>query len=369
MADRDTQTSVPMTSGDAASIAIHQLVHTAWPGDAVTQLALAVRDTLRSSVGSELFAYGIHPEMTREARPAHTLPASGRDGVLVYHLSIGQPEVTNLLLERDDQLVLVYHNITPDVELLETDPDLAMRSHWGLVELELLRDRVDLAVAYSTFSAAELETAGYDNVLVTPFGLDPRRLVTFPGAPSVMGDVPYLLTVSQLLPHKAVEDTLSAVHVLQSHLRREIGLVVVGHPRDVAYAESLAEFARHLDIRHLHWAGRVSDEELAGLYRGATALLSTSRHEGFGVPLLEAMALGVPVIARAAGAVAGTVDDAALLLPDSSGPQVLAEAVAELMDNSTLRRELVARGRRRASLFAPETTTADVLAALAGRMS
>ena len=349
-------------------MAVHQLINTAWPGDAVTQMAFAAREVLQREVASEVFAWGVHAELLESARPLSELPAPDAGNVLVHHVSIGQPEVTQTLLERDDPLVLAYHNITPDHLLVGSSPEVAVRCHWGRVELELLRDQVLLAVADSSFSANELEDLGYRDVVVAPLGLDPGRLLrqTMPGTPAP-GRTPYLLVVAQLLPHKAVEDVLSALHILQAHQRREIGLIVVGHPRDASYAEALNRYAGQLGLREITWAGRVDDPTLAALYRDAAALVSTSKHEGLGVPLLEAMSFGVPVVAVGSTAVPETVGDAGLVLPAGSGPALVAEAVAAVLDDRGLRDQLTQRGRLRAAQFTPASTTSTMLTALAER--
>ena len=75
--------------------------------------------------------------------------------------------------------------------------------------------------------------------------------------------------------------------------------------------------------------------------------MTVSEHEGFCVPLLEAMAFDVPVIARACAAIPETVGDGGLLLPAWAGPELIAEALVEVIENESLRSDLVARGRRR----------------------
>ena len=93
-------------------------------------------------------------------------------------------------------------------------------------------------------------------------------------------------------------------------------------------------------------------------------MVSASEHEGFGVPLLEAMAFELPVLARACAAVPETVGDAALLLPADGGPELFAEAAVDLAGNVTLQRELAARGRRRVEQLDATATEAAVLGAL-----
>jgi glycosyltransferase involved in cell wall biosynthesis len=139
---------------------------------------------------------------------------------------------------------------------------------------------------------------------------------------------------------------------------RDVGLVVAGSRRSTVYADALERRARALRVRDVWFTGRVDDHELATLYRCAAVHVSASEHEGLGVPALEAMSFGVPVVVRDAGALRDTVGDAALVLPTSSGPSMFAEAIARVLDDPLVRAQLVTRGRDRARRIDAERTTA-----------
>jgi glycosyltransferase involved in cell wall biosynthesis len=89
-------------------------------------------------------------------------------------------------------------------------------------------------------------------------------------------------------------------------------------------------------------------------------------HEGLCIPILEAMAAGVPVVGRSVGALPGTVGEAGLLLPVDAGPEMFAEAVGELLDDQGLRSRMAFRGRQRLRDFDEDAATASFLEALAG---
>ena len=102
---------------------------------------------------------------------------------------------------------------------------------------------------------------------------------------------------------------------------------------------------------HVVIAGQLSDEKLADVYRGATALCVPSRYEGFGLPLLEAMACGTPVIVSDSPALVELAGDAALVVGTTSGPSELAAAIGRVVDAPAVRHELRTRGLARAALF------------------
>lgn len=107
----------------------------------------------------------------------------------------------------------------------------------------------------------------------------------------------------------------------------------------------------------LHFAGMPDDRTLADLYAGAAAFVYPSRYEGFGLPLLEAMACGAPVIAAAAGAIPEVVGDAGILV-DPDDEDAMASAIARLMDDTDAADQLREAGRVRARAFTWERTAA-----------
>lgn len=339
-------------------------------GDAVTQMAMNLRSSLRGTVESDLFAWNIDPALHGDVIPLVHMPLHDPERLVIYHASIGQPQVTRLLLELGSRLVLHYHNITPASYFAGSRPEFAALLAWGRRELVLLREHVVATSAVSDYNAEELRTLGYRNVLVCPVGADPERLLFAPL--DIMGSTArqavgprYTLAVAQQLPHKRVELLLESQAILERFRTDPPGLVIVGRPRDESYATSLSHAVNAWGLQKVWFTGQQTDSALASLFRGASALVSTSDHEGFCVPLLEAMAFGVPVVARACAAVPATVGEAGILLPAESGPAVLAEAISLVHDDPALRRELARAGVRRVESFRREATIATYLDFLA----
>jgi glycosyltransferase involved in cell wall biosynthesis len=335
-------------------MAVHQLLVGASPGDAVTNTALSLRPLLRRIGPSEIFANYIEPEVAGDVLPLRELARRGAEpgDVLVYHASIGEPDVAALLLERREPLVLVFHNVTPAAYFATVDPYLAARLAAGRVELAALARRVDLALAVSAFNAADLAGLGYDNVQVWPLPLDPAQWLGVEPDGSTAERLaeeperPLVLYVGQVLPHKRVDLLLSAFCVLQTYLVPEARLAVVGPARNPRYGAAIQALAREQNI-DVTFTGRVSDAELAAWYREAAAFATMSEHEGFGIPLLEAMAYEVPVVARAWAAIPETVGGAGLVLPADAGLLLTAEALESVISDEGTRKLLVDGGRER----------------------
>lgn len=349
---------------------IHQVLVTAATGDAIFNDALAIRDLLRETTTSEIFALHRAPEISSEV---HTLASydesrggDRNDGILIYHVGIGEPAVHSFLLARPEALVLVYHNISPAGYFEEFDPAFAERLRLGREELVALRPRTALALADSPFNARELEEMGFPDVRVQPLLLDLESLHGLKPTKSTIDRIrglgrPAVLFVGQMLPHKRPDLLLQAFHVLTTFLRPEAALVMVGSSRTRPYAGALRTYARQLRLRRLWFTGPISREELAACFRACDVFVTMSEHEGFCVPILEAMAFDLPVIARGCTAVPETVGDAGIVLPPEPDPILAAETIAAVLDDARLRDDLVDRGRRRVKEFGLDAARAAFL--------
>jgi L-malate glycosyltransferase len=332
---------------------IHQILAAASPGDAITNAALDYRDVLRKVGPSEVFARHIAPSSAGEVRPLSEFAASGSRGLLVYHASIGEPTVSAFLLSRPEPIVLVYHNITPARYFEGIDDTFAELLVLGRLELESIRHRVVLAIAASRFNAAELEAIGYEDVRVIPPVVNPFRLARTDPDPEMLNLLdrefhePLLLFVGQLLPHKRPDLLVKAMHVAATYFGTQATLLLVGQNRFARYADAVSAQVRELNLPQVHVVGSIDDARLAAIFRRAIAFVTVSEHEGFCVPLVESLAFDVPVVARACAAIPETVGDAALLLPPWAGAELVAGAIDRIVSDLDLRRDLIARGRRR----------------------
>jgi glycosyltransferase involved in cell wall biosynthesis len=228
------------------------------------------------------------------------------------------------------------------------------RYYRPVTDAALRRGTVDAVVTVSEASARELAPLVPVPVHVTPNGLDETLL---DGVAEPRPE-PYLLTVGTLEPRKNLSALLDGYALLRER-RPELGLVVVGR---LGWKEHAPE------LPGVRFAGTVDDDALAALYRGASALVLASLHEGFGLPLLEALALGVPAVVSDIAAFPELGGDAVLTF-DPRDPGALAQQVERVLDDASLAAELVRLGRERAATFTWERAaalTVDVYRELAG---
>ena len=195
-------------------------------------------------------------------------------------------------------------------------------------------------------------------VRVVPEAPDPRYRE--PGPPGPPGP-PYLLCVGTVEPRKNLESLFRALAALPPAARPEVR--IVGAPG--LDAPAIAALPARLGIAgSVRFLGRLPTAEVAALYRGALALVYPSLLEGFGLPVLEAMAAGAPVLAAARSSIPEVAGDAALLVDPEDTP-AFAAAVQRVAESEALRQDLRRRGRERAAGFTWERTARETLAVFA----
>jgi glycosyltransferase involved in cell wall biosynthesis len=227
----------------------------------------------------------------------------------------------------------------------------------------------------SEFSAREIADAygiPPDRITVAPLGVSPRFAHADAGMPADLpADVtpPYLLHVGDLHARRNLDVVVDALIAARRHLGElPAQLVVAGVDRGPAagLAAALAEAGLPEALVPL---GAVSEERLHALYRHASALVYPSRYEGFGLPLVEAMASGTPVLASGAASIPEVVGDAAILLdPDDTSGWM--DAIIRIVNDEALRARMAAAGTARAAAFTwarTARTTMSVYRRVGGR--
>ncbi len=335
----------------ASRRAVHQLLGALHAGDAVGHEALVIRDTLRGAGHvSEIFAGFIDPELTAEARPLSGYAAvSGPESVCLFHFAPESP-AARLALAVPDRLALVFHNMTPAAFLARFDAGLARAHILGLGQLRAFASRARLALAHSDFSRRDLVRAGFaERARVVPFAVDLRekRPAAAPVLRTLFADGHRnLLFVGRIAPNKRIEDLLRVFAAYRRLAGKRSRLLLVGDttgfPR---YVQSLHALTRELRLDDVVFSGHANEAELQAYYSVAAAFVCLSEHEGFGVPLLEAMLWDVPVLAFDAAAVAETMRGGGVLLRDKR-PALVAELLNEILSRPALREAVLTTQRR-----------------------
>jgi L-malate glycosyltransferase len=357
------------------TVAIHQVVPTLRGRDATGTHTLLLRSALRSAgYASEIFAADVSPMLAGEVRPLSELDSalSAGSSLVVYQLSSGST-VADQLLRRTDHLVVNYHNVTPAEHFWPWAPDWATSAELGRRQAMQLAERADHAIADSSFNAQELVDLGYRSVSVIPplFALNGRRV---PQEKSTQreswGQGTRLLFVGSLLPHKRPHDLVKVLAFFRRAFDPQAELTVVGSQPIDSYTESMGAFVDSLGLStSVHLLSGLDDGDLVAQFTNADAFVCLSAHEGFCVPIVEAQATGLPVVALGAGAVAETMGSAGMLMVDRSAARV-ASTLQRLRTDRMLRRRLGEAGSANVARFDPArlaTRFVDQLARIAAR--
>jgi glycosyltransferase involved in cell wall biosynthesis len=343
--------------------AVHQLLPDFADGDAIGSITLQMQRMLREiGFESEIYAAGVDEELRHASRKARFLERDLRDDdAVIYHCSIGTPLAEVVARLRVPRMVL-YHNITPPAFYRDTNPRVAMRLEQGRAELAMLVPRVELCAGVSEFNVEEMRLLGARRTAVVPPTVDLQRLRPRRGTPQ---EPPLLVFVSRVAPNKRHQDLIRALAALRATTQPHARLAIVGKFTDTQlYVDSLHRLSRALGVEDaVDWLGRLDDAEVGDVYARASVYVCASEHEGFCVPLLEAMAFELPVVAYAAGAVPDTLDGAGLLLRNKD-PLVWAAAIDRVIGDAALRGEFASAGRRRLQDFRAEAVRQRLAEAL-----
>ena len=353
---------------------VHQFLSTFAGRDAIGMHTLRVRKLLRDAgFASEIFAVDTHDDVRGEAFHANAFPRRLRatnDAWILYHFSIGSP-LFDQVRELDLPLALDYHNITEAKYFWRWEPRAATTMLEGRRQLAVAAPAVRFALADSAFNERELIELGCAHTAVAPILID---FDDYDGAPDATllaerrraraaGGSDWL-SVGRIAPNKCQHDVLLAFAVYRRVHDPRARLTFVGGQSAGLYWRALHRLAEDLGVADaVTFTDVVTHPQLLAYYRTADVFVLLSEHEGFNVPVVEAMHFDVPVVAFAAGAVPGTVGDGGLLLTDKD-PVVVATAVERLRSDASLRQDLVDAGRKRVERFSIARTGPEMLDAL-----
>lgn len=337
--------------------ALHQLVAGFSRGDAISNEAMVMRSLFRGwGYASEIFCEQkrILPELRGEARDLSEVAAlvHGDDGVLL-HLSIGSPANEMFPALRGRKAIL-YHNITPPDYFRLIQPATAHQLARGREQARALAGVAIVNLADSRFNADELMQWGYINPQVLPLMLDFERL-TGDADRAVLrrfrDGKKNVLFVGRCAPNKKIEDVISLFAFFQKAVEPDSRLILAGsYAGTERYQRLLLMMVRDLKLENVVFTGSIPQAELNACYRAADVFVCMSEHEGFCIPLIEALVQGVPVLAYAAAAVPETLGGAGVLFSEKRYEE-MAEMMGCLMRDAGLRQAVLARQAERLSEF------------------
>lgn len=332
--------------------AIHQFSPSSAYGDGVTNGLLFTQKVIRSlGYDSEIYCFHVAPELSHLLR-SHDRYESAADQVLLIHHSMGHDH-EDWLKSLQDFKVMVYHNITP----AHFFPEGSLPYRYSLLGRQQLQDwATDFrgAIGDSDYNSAELRDVGYRPVATIPLLVDQEKLWREPwdaGIPDRLRDAFNILFVGRIVENKCQHDLVEILHELGRLSDQPLRLILLGGVTSPEYREHLqALIAKNGLESRVEMPGKVSNAQLYGYYRAADAFVCMSEHEGFGMPLVEAMAFDVPVIAWNSSNIASTLGQGGILFREKKHREIAA-CLKLLDENPGLRRRVIKSQRRNLERF------------------
>ncbi|HEY5485429.1 MAG TPA: glycosyltransferase [Candidatus Cryosericum sp.] len=346
------------------------------PGDAVSNDILGELECLSAmGVEARLFA---HQSMIQGLRadPVSKIQAfvTSSDDLFLYHYAIGWDEALTMAKKVNCRIALKYHNVTPPSFFHGISAEYEQVCTSGLRQLRYWAALHPWrCIGDSQFNVDGLVAVGADpaSCRVCPPYSPVEELECVDADLEFLDSVDdgsvNILSVGRLAPNKNHAAVIRAFAEYNATYRLDSRLIVVGaeDARLESYASMLRGLCRSLGVdRKVLFTGKVSESRLKAAYMAARVFVSTSLHEGFCVPAVEAMAMSIPVVALAAGAVAETVGEAGLVWA-ADASDIIAVSIDRVVRDASLAVELGRRGRQR---YAASFSTAAVDEAFSGIM-
>jgi glycosyltransferase involved in cell wall biosynthesis len=332
---------------------IHQFHSGSAYGDAVTNAMLFIQNMLtKFGFESQVYVERVAPELKSRLNSYKKLALDDKDVILIHH-SMGH-DLDDFVTGLPGKKILVYHNITP-AEFFADNERFRHYAAKGREQLKRFRPYMAACICDSRLNAAELLEIGYENVWELPLLTALDNLPSKPWDSNVVHDAAETLTllfVGRISPNKCQEDLIAIARILRIMLDQPFQLVLVGgYSRLDTYFRKLAALVKAEGLeKQVRFMGKVPDAQLYGWYRAADIFVCMSAHEGFGVPLIEAMAFDVPVIAYKSSSVPDTLGKAGIRVARKD-PKAVAALISILVRDRAMKRALIEDQRRRVADF------------------
>lgn len=296
--------------------------------------------------------------LTLQADLSQTL-SDDEDTLILYHYSIGC-RIPYFLMECSAPLALRFHNITPSHFFSDTPEDEGTVNgcQLGFQQMSMLVRRSSHFLPVSEYNASLLKNTGVEEYRTLPILRDFSRFTNKNSPPSQKTQ---FLFVGRFSPNKCQHDLLQILDLYKRFVNPQARLVLVGGAFSSHYANSLIELAKKLQFRisfdknaedfDLLIASGVDEEELVKFYHQSSLFLCMSEHEGFCVPLVEAMHANLPILAHNSTAIPETLGEGGILVDKKNTKEIL-EKIKKVHEDREFRENLIEKAKKRSAVFA-----------------
>ncbi|MBQ1340252.1 MAG: glycosyltransferase family 4 protein [Ruminococcus sp.] len=338
---------------------IIQILPTLSFGDAIGNDTLALKGAIRDmGYETEVYAENIDKRLPAgSGLDISKLSGLKKDDIILYHKSTGT-DLTFRIDEFKCRRIMIYHNITPPEFFRPYSPAATALTEYGYKGVEYLKDKIDYCLAVSSYNRSDLLRMGY----TCPIDIRPIliRFEDYKQTPDEETIRKYsdgkknLIFVGRIAPNKKQEDVIRAFYHYKK-LNPESRLILVGSYSGMEnYYNRLVKYAAALGLKEdVVFTGHIKFSAILAFYRIADVFVCMSAHEGFCVPLAEAMFFDVPIVALDTSAISDTLGGSGFLVDDND-PVFVSRVIDRVLNDEALRNELISGQRRRLKDFSYE---------------
>ena len=324
-------------------------------GDAVGNNVLALRDALLDrKINTQIYAENIDKKLPEGTALPFEKYIDDDSTVIIFHLSIGS-EMSSYLKSFKARKVFIYHNVTPPHFFEHYDSNLKKLCENGIETVKKLKNIPDFCIAVSSYNKSDLIRLGYTcpiDVLPIVINFDDYEKEANERIIQKFSDGKYtnIVFTGRIAPNKKQEDLIKSFYYYHTYVNPFSRLFIVGSGDDSAYGKKLKKYIEMLELDSIYLTGHVSFSDILAYYKVADIFLCMSEHEGFCVPLVEAMYFGVPIIAYDSSAIKETLGGCGLLL-DTKDPKVVSEAINLVQSDKDLNEKMILLEENRLKTF------------------
>ena len=339
---------------------IIQVMPTVSFGDAVSNDARAIAKVI-DEMGYKTAIYAENVDSRIKDKHVHKisrLQNIGRKDVVIFNHSTGT-KLCYSLPELPGRKMMIYHNITPPDFFRPYNATATRLTQYGYEGTEFLADKIEYAMPVSEYNASELRRMGYRcDMFIRPILIPFEDYAKTPDGEVMRkysGDgYVNIVFVGRIAPNKKQEDLIAAFSYYKKNINPKSRLIIVGSSGGMErYDKALKAYAEALMTEDIIFTGQISFPAILAYYRIADVFLCMSEHEGFCVPLVEAMYFDTPIIAYDSSAIADTLGGSGILINDKS-PVFVAMVIDRLMKDEALRNYVLEKQRKRLADFSYE---------------
>lgn len=335
-------------------------------GDAVGNDVRAIARALNEAgYATGIFTLAIHPKIKDEGvYLINMLPELNENDLIIYHYATAD-ELADIIKEAPCKVVLRYHNVTPPAFFHGYNEGAEKVTREGLDEIADLKDAIDYGMVVSDFNKKDLIDMGYQcPIAVAPILIPFKDYEQEPDKDVVTrysDGKTNIVFVGRIVPNKKFEDVIACFAAYKEKYDSTARLFLVGNYQETdLYYQYLQDVIKKCGVEDVIFPGHIAFNEILAYYKIADLFLCMSEHEGFCVPLVEAMFFETPIVAYASTAIPGTLGGSGVLV-ETKEPEAVAEKMHQVITDQACREEIIEKQKRRLEDFSYDRIKEQIL--------